>query len=72
MKFESGFADILNESERQAFLEGVDILDGVLFDRLFEYYTSRGEMPYGTAKARTGDPWVWIMDQLNRESRYPS
>lgn len=28
------------------------------FEELFEYFSN--EMPYGTMKARTGDPWQWI------------
>lgn len=39
------------------------------FDALYEYYTSPDRkdaaMPYGTAKARTGDPYIWIEDQLS-------
>jgi len=29
---------------------------------LFTYFQE--EMPYGTKKARTGDPDIWIMDRL--------
>jgi len=38
-----------------------------LYEKLFDYYCSSGEMPYGTMKARTGDPWNWITDQLSKE-----
>ena len=44
--------------------------DGCFYDttsyhKLFVYFTEEsGEMPYGTAKARTGDPEVWILDRL--------
>jgi hypothetical protein len=31
-----------------------------LYESLFSYYCSTGEMPYGVAKARTGDPYDWI------------
>lgn len=39
------------------------------FDALYEYYTSsecplNSRMPYGTAKARTGDPYEFIGFQL--------
>ena len=35
------------------------------FDKLFEYFAfETGEMPYGTAKARDGDPDAWILDTL--------
>jgi len=32
---------------------------------LFEHYVT--EMPYGTARARTGDPINWIFDHLYEE-----
>lgn len=38
--------------------------DEVLFDKLYSYYVNSGEMPYGVAKARTGDPDQWILDQV--------
>lgn len=31
-----------------------------LYESLFDWYASQGEMPYGTMKARTGDPVEWI------------
>jgi len=34
------------------------------FDELYEYFTENGEMPYGTAKARDGDPYQWIANKL--------
>lgn len=34
-----------------------------LYDKLFELYSS--EMPYGTQKARDGDPTVWLTDRLS-------
>ena len=30
--------------------------------KLFDYYAE--EMPYGTAKCRTGEPDTWILDRL--------
>jgi hypothetical protein len=30
------------------------------FQVLFDYYTQNNQMPYGVAKARTGDPYEWI------------
>lgn len=32
------------------------------FDELFAYFLP--EMPYGVAKARTGDPYSWIAERL--------
>jgi hypothetical protein len=37
------------------------------FDALFSYYLDSGEMPYGVAKAREGDPVQWIADRLEAE-----
>lgn len=34
------------------------------YDFLFEYFLNEGEMPYGVAKARTGDPYQWISNKL--------
>jgi hypothetical protein len=34
---------------------------------LYDYYSDNGEMPYGTMKARTGDPYNWISDRLADE-----
>ena len=39
--------------------------DGILWEKLYEYFVD--EMPYGTAKARTGDPDVWIADKLDAD-----
>jgi|TARA_B100000073_G_scaffold195376_1_gene161828 hypothetical protein len=36
-----------------------------LFTALYRYYLDSGEMPYGVAKAREGDPVEWIMDRLD-------
>jgi hypothetical protein len=37
------------------------------YDKLYEYYVNNGEMPYGTAKARDGDPAIWILNQVTIE-----
>lgn len=31
-----------------------------LFEDLYNYYLFSGDMPYGIAKARTGDPFEWV------------
>ncbi len=39
------------------------------FDKLFEHFAfDTAEMPYGVAKARTGDPDTWILDRVDDES----
>jgi len=45
--------------------EETGTLDDDLYDELFDYYSSQGEMPYGIAKARTGDPYNWISNKLS-------
>lgn len=34
------------------------------YEKLYNYYSSNGEMPYGTQKARTGDPDQWIYHKI--------
>jgi hypothetical protein len=40
-------------------------MDSEIFDALYEHYLP--EMPYGTAKGRTGDPYEWISDRIEFE-----
>lgn len=50
-------------------------LSDALYSALYDYYTDNGEMPYGTAKARDGDPYEWIGDRLDQhlgESSLPN
>lgn len=37
------------------------------FDFFYEYYSNNGEMPYGIAKARTGDPYDWIDAKITED-----
>lgn len=39
--------------------------DGDLYEALYEHWLH--EMPYGTAKARDGDPGEWIAERLEKE-----
>jgi len=59
---------ILNrfKHEVKSFEQGGE-LDEDLYHALFDYYFERGEIPYGTAKARDGDPYEWISDRLDLE-----
>ena len=38
-----------------------------IYDALFDYYLASGEMPYGVAKARTGDPENWITGKFEQD-----
>lgn len=35
-----------------------------LYDALFDYYLDTGEMPYGIAKGREGDPYQWVEERF--------
>jgi len=43
-------------------------IDSIAFKKLFEFYID--EMPYGTAKARTGEPDVWILNKLHNRCNH--
>ena len=49
--------------EVKKFLNGEEMSDN-LYDALYDYYLDSGEMPYGVAKAREGDPYAWISDRF--------
>ncbi len=42
-------------------------LDSDLYEALFDYYSDRGEIPYGVAKARDGDPYEWVSQRLDQD-----
>lgn len=42
-------------------------LENDLYDALYDYYADRGEIPYGVAKGRTGDPFEWVSDRLAQD-----
>jgi hypothetical protein len=69
---EAGSLDNIIAKHREAF-ESVMRGDSSLYDHdefydeLYEHYVSSGEMPYGIAKARDGDPDQWIQEELDRE-----
>jgi len=46
--------------------ESLEFYNSSAFEKLFQYLCfETGEMPYGIAKARTGDPDVWILEFLD-------
>lgn len=46
--------------------QGADIMDfDELYQELFSYFMDSGDMPYGVMKARDGDPYQWISDELD-------
>jgi len=59
---------VLNRFKHEVsqFEQGAD-LDTDLYEALYDYYSDKGEIPYGIAKARTGDPYEWVGDRLDQE-----
>jgi hypothetical protein len=47
--------------------EATGELDSDLYHALFDYYSDKGDMPYGVAKARDGDPYNWVCDRLRQD-----
>ena len=52
--------------EVRNFING-DELDTDLYHALFDYYSDHGEMPYGTMKARDGDPFEWVTQRFDHD-----
>ena len=67
LKFEVDYVREILEKYPEAYAKILD--DGEvndnekLYDELFEYFLE--DMPYGTAKARDGDPVEWITMRLD-------
>jgi hypothetical protein len=67
MSGDMNLSEILSKKEREhlsTWLSGtyMDVLDPEVYEKLFEHFSS--EMPYGTQKARDGDPYEWIHNRL--------
>jgi len=62
-------ASILSDEEIEQVVNWVagDEISDELFEKLYSYYLDNGEMPYGVAKARTGDPHTWVLDRMEQE-----
>lgn len=50
----------------------VDMFDIGLYEKLFYYYLNTGDMPYGIAKCRDGDPCEWIISKLKEDISFLS
>ena len=50
------------------YLEAGEELTDEDFDYFFEYYLNSGEMPYGVAKARDGDPYEWVAERIMKDA----
>jgi hypothetical protein len=52
--------------ETKQFIEEDD-LDHDLYEALFDFYQDAGDIPYGIAKGRTGDPFEWVSEKFHEE-----
>ena len=52
--------------EVKNFVNGGD-MDSDLYEALFDYYADSGEIPYGIAKGRTGDPFEWVTQRFDQD-----
>jgi len=50
----------------ESYIEDDDgrFLETKAYEKLFDYFCNTGEMPYGVAKVRTGEPDIWILNRL--------
>ena len=45
--------------------DSLEFYGSTAYEKLYEYFAFEAvEMPYGVAKARTGDPDLWILERL--------
>ena len=55
---------IIGQEQVDRFINEDEISDD-FYEKLFvEYYIDHEDMPYGTKKARDGDPYAWIYERL--------
>ena len=58
--------------EVKQFMANPDMdMDDDLYEALFDYYLDSGEIPYGVAKARTGDPHQWVYNRFQADMGSP-
>lgn len=58
--------EIMSQEDIDLFVTTGEI-DQVVWEKLFDMFVNTNEMPYGTAKARDGDPYQWIENRLGEE-----
>jgi hypothetical protein len=46
----------------------LDFYDTPAFNKLYEYFSDSGEMPYEVVKARTETPDEWILNKAENET----
>jgi len=65
MKFKNTLESIFDEFSTEIYcLRETGDLDDELYEATFEYLINTGNIPYGVAKARTGDPYEFVCNFL--------
>lgn len=59
----------VEEVQIAEFVQSGSELPDELNQKLFDFFCDTDQMPYGTAKARDGDPYEWIQERLERSAR---
>lgn len=62
----STIREIMSQEDIDLFVTTGEI-NQVVWEKLFDMFVNTNEMPYGTAKARDGDPYQWIENRLAEE-----
>lgn len=61
----SEYDDVKNILDRHDVSSFEDIEYGsMVYEDLYDYFSTTGDMPYGVMKARTGTPDEWICDRI--------
>ena len=65
MKFKNTLKSIFDEYSTEIYcLRETGDLDDELYEATFDYLINTGNIPYGVAKARTGDPYEFVCNFL--------
>jgi hypothetical protein len=65
MKFKNTLKSIFDEFSTEIYcLRETGDLDDELYEAMFDYLINTGNIPYGVAKARTGDPYEFVCNFL--------
>lgn len=62
-KLSTAEVNALLKARRNPATDWDEVVD-MMYDTLFDIFLNAGEMPYGTAKARDGDPVQWMAHRL--------
>ena len=64
-KVDQDLIKLISDSDKKELAKGQ--LSDQLYEVLFEYYMDKALIPYEVAKARTGDPYEWILKKVTKD-----